>query len=150
MGGANIGTGTISGTITGNFDLALTVGNVAGTILALSGNNTYTGKTTISGSGFVSIASTNALGTGQDLVINSGGLYTSNASGLQIQKNNVTIATARLGNATSSGKLTFTGAATVSGTVTTDSVVEFTGAVTAANGFIHGGGTELVMSGGGT
>jgi fibronectin-binding autotransporter adhesin len=86
LGGANIGSNTIAGTISDGSGI-VSVAKEEGGTWALSGNNSYTGGTTIS-AGILRINNASAIGTGR-LTINGGTIDNTSGSAITLSNNNL-------------------------------------------------------------
>lgn len=137
-------TSTINSAISGNF--AFNRATTGTATINLTGNNTYTGGTTI-GTGIVGAGHNNAFGTGT--ITQNGGTLSSNSTTARVFANAYAIGgNITLGNATNTGKLTFGSTSNLGGatrTLTMNSEVEFSGVVS-NGGIIKAGTGQLTFS----
>ncbi len=143
---ATTGTTTIASTLAGSSGLTKAG---AGT-LVLSGVNTYTGTTSVSG-GILNVANNSALGSsGDDTTVSTGGTLEL-ASGIALTEN---IKLSGTGSTGSNGALrAVAGNTTVNGTITVDtnSTIRNDGTLLTINGRLrNAGGGELTTTGPGT
>ncbi|NOY42115.1 MAG: hypothetical protein GXP26_09795, partial [Planctomycetes bacterium] len=148
--GANNGSDTFSGVISGSGGF----GKIGTGIQTLSGNNTYTGSTTV-GAGTLRLSGSNRLSDSTDVTVSSGATFDLNgfsdtidalagAGNVTLGGGNILTVGANNGSGTFSGNITETGQLfkTGSGTQT------LTGTNTYENTFVNQG--TLVLSGGGS
>ena len=139
LGGTNTGNNTISGVIANNAGTNNTVSlNKTGAGLwILSGNNTYTGGTTIS-AGTLQIGAGGASGAVTGAITNNGSLIYNRSDA--VTWSNAISGTGNLTKASGSGTLTLSGANTFNGAVTVSS-----GTLISTNASGLGNGTQISM-----